>query len=228
MLRPVETILSHWGHKPGSSIGFISVAALKKFGLLVDEGRGGNRQARLTDDAMAIILDERPDSTERDSLYRDLALRPQIHRDLWEQYGSQLPSDETLRFRLRHEKGFTERGVAEFIDEYKRTLAFAGLTESATLSDESADTESPIDQLVMTSDAPAPPTGRKPALGVTVRRNEGTRVFALPLPRRKEARLQVPSDLDESGWDQMMAVLNAMKPGILSDDEPENDERATD
>ena len=58
--------------------------------------------------------------------------------------------------------------------------------------------------------------GRPRAALATVPVDPDLRVFALPISRRQEAILHVPSNLDESGWDQMLAVLNAMKPGILS------------
>ena len=50
------------------------------------------------------------------------------------------------------------------------------------------------------------------------------RVFVLPLSRRRSARIQVPRDIDDAGWDQMMAVMDAMKPGIIAGGEPDDGE----
>ena len=48
---------------------------------------------------------------------------------------------------------------------------------------------------------------------------DGLRAFALPISRNQEATLYVPKSLDERGWDRMMRVLDAMKEGILSDED---------
>src|SRR5689334_3352156 len=55
----IDTILSHWGYRSGSGLGLVVLAALIKFGLLADEGSGKGRHARLTEDALKIIQDER-------------------------------------------------------------------------------------------------------------------------------------------------------------------------
>ena len=62
---PVETILAHWGYKANSGKGLVILAALKKFGLLLDEGSGKGRKARLSEDAIKIVLDTRPETGDR-------------------------------------------------------------------------------------------------------------------------------------------------------------------
>ena len=114
----------------------MNVAALKKFGLLQDDGHGKERQARLTADALAVVLDERPDSPERDALIRQAALRPALHQELWNEYRANLPSDATLKFKLQNGKHFTPGGAEEFIAQYRATIAYAlgGQTEAVTAS----------------------------------------------------------------------------------------------
>jgi len=53
---PNEAILDHWGYASKSGPGLVTLAALKRFGLLQTEGPG---KARLTNLALSIILDER-------------------------------------------------------------------------------------------------------------------------------------------------------------------------
>src|ERR1700736_3830256 len=44
----VDTIVKHWGYKSLNGPAALSLAALKKFGLVEDEGAGPARTARLT------------------------------------------------------------------------------------------------------------------------------------------------------------------------------------
>ena len=218
---PVDVANDHWGYKAGSSVGGVVVSALKKFGLLYDEGSGPNRAVRITERARRIILR----SENRAELIREAALSPSIHKELRERYPDGLPSRETLKSHLVVERRFNERSVDDFINQFMETLRFAGLGDPDTLSEDRADKEERQEQPAMTAvEAPPAPSLVERALA-TVPVDPDLRVFALPISRRQEATLHVPSNLDESGWDQMLAVLNAMKPGILSDDdEPDDDD----
>ena len=102
---PIEAVVTDWGLKPTSGYGWVVVAALIKFGLLTDEGKGPSRKAKLTNLALDIVLDQREDNGRRKELIREAALKPTIHADLWKKYGPTLPSDATLRFSPRKEKG---------------------------------------------------------------------------------------------------------------------------
>ena len=126
-LAPVTTIQEHWGYRANTGPALRAVAALKKFGLLEDQGRGDTRQARLTDLAESIILDKREPSTERDAAIRNAALTPPIHADLWEKYQGNLPSDATLQFVLTKNLRFSPRGAEALIKEFSATIAFAKL-----------------------------------------------------------------------------------------------------
>ena len=218
----VDVANDHWGYKASSSGGAVAVAALKKFGLLDDEGSGPNRTVWLTERARRIILD----SENRDELIREAALSPSIHKALHERYPDRLPSRQVLKRYLLVERRFNERSVDDFINQFIATLQFAGIGDPDTLSENRADKEERQEQPAMAAveapPTPSPDLERAPA---TVPVDSGLRVLALPISRRQEAILHVPSNLDESGWDQMLAVLNAMKPGILSDDdEPDDDD----
>src|SRR5205807_366120 len=107
--------------------------ALKKFGLLLDQGSGPNRKARLSETALKILLDEES-SPARADLIREAALTPNIHRELWQEFGGSLPSDATLRKHLLLDKSFTESAVEEFVPQFKGTIAFAQLTPDDKLS----------------------------------------------------------------------------------------------
>ena len=123
----VNVAMQHWGYKEDSSTGYSCVAALKKFGLVDHEGMGDTRQVKLSDLALTILLDKDPDSDERRGALRAAALGPRIHTELWERYGTELPSDQSLKRYLVLERGFNEASVDELLDEYKQTMTFAGL-----------------------------------------------------------------------------------------------------
>ena len=123
----VNVAMQHWGYKEDSSTGYSCVAALKKFGLVDHEGMGDTRQVKLSDRALAILLDKDPDSDGRRDALRAAALGPRIHAELWERYGTELPSDQSLKRYLVLERGFNEAAVDELLDEYKQTMTFAGL-----------------------------------------------------------------------------------------------------
>lgn len=204
----VDTVLDHWGYKPKSGAGLVALAALLKFGLLVDEGSGAARRARLSEDARRIILDEREDSSERDELIRTAALRPTIHRQLWERYNGALPSDANLRHYLLIEKSFTESGVSDFIREFRRTVDFARLSESDSLTPDAADKTPEAKQQIK---PPAPP-------GMGQQMDDGaTQTLVLPISGTDQwPMLVVPKRMTEAAWNQMVTVLEAMKPGILA------------
>jgi hypothetical protein len=218
---PINAILAHWGYKAGSGPGLVAFAALKKFGLLVEEGSGRGRKGRLSDEALAIILDGRPDSPDRLRRIQEAALRPLIHQELWQKYAGNLPSEETLRYELQVEKGFTERAVKEFIPEYKQTIEFAGLPDRDKLSGQVEDRAGVGERRA------TPPTPRTVETGPI---GGETRAVQIPISTTKWAMLQAPFPLTEAEWNQMKAVLDAMKPALVISREflwsPAGDEEA--
>jgi hypothetical protein len=119
--RP-ETAAAHWGYSPKSSGGKQTIAALRAFGLLE-----GDTLVKLSGRALRILLDEREGSEDRDRLLKQAALLPPLHSRLWERYGPELPSAQTLRLTLILDEGFNENSVDDFLGEYKETLEYAKL-----------------------------------------------------------------------------------------------------
>jgi hypothetical protein len=221
---PVSAILAHWGHKPGSGQGLVNVAALKKFGLLQDEGHGNGRQARLTADALAIILDERPDSAERIQLIQRAALRPPIHQELWEEYQTNLPSDATLKFKLQNGKHFTEGGATDFIGQLRATYAFAfpDGTAMVTGTESGPPQEEPMpvttSTTAPTAAAAATAAATPPSQGNPAPAPNGMRSIQLPVGSAW-ATLQAAFPMSEADWLLMIGVLTAMKPGLVRKDD---------
>jgi hypothetical protein len=214
-VAPINAILHHWGYSPGSGRGLVTLAALKHFGLLLDEGSGERRQARLSPRALRIILDAHEDSPERRQAVREAALEPKIHRELWEKYEGDLPSDPTLRTYLSLERNFTDRAVRSFIPQFRRTVAFAELEADPGEIDVNEEEASPDDD----DRGGASPIEPMEARNRT--QDKAVRSVQLPLSGTSWVSVQGAFPLSESAWNQMIAMLEAMKPGLTTADDDE-------
>lgn len=212
---PVTTIAAHWGYKSLNGPAAQAIAALKKYGLLDDEGVGNDRKARLSSLADVILV--HPDDTKRRAAIHEAALRPPIHRELWESYGQDLPSDSSLRWELTHDRGFTETGAAEFIRVYRSTLAFAQLPSHVphgTQTSDDHDGEASLDADDGEQQDDQAKRGRQSGSV------EPIKSYAIPLIGGSSVAVEGPFPITEQDWAQFIAVLNAMKPGLVKN-EPE-------
>jgi hypothetical protein len=138
---PVSVAVKHWDYKEKSSGGIQTIAALKSYGLMSDSGSSKARKVQLSELGLAIVMDERVESPERDELIKKAALMPKIHARLWTDYKTDLPSEENLRHRLRVDQKFNDNVVDDFIREYKDTIKFAKLAESDKVASEDGSKE---------------------------------------------------------------------------------------
>jgi hypothetical protein len=203
---PVALIMKHWGYNnPTSGTAAVNFAALKKFGLIVDEGSGISRPARLTDLALEILLNPEPAEA-----IRRAALNPPIHREFWTEYGVALPSDEALKWTLI-QRGFTSSGASEFIREYRDTIAYAELAQAD--QDTELEPRSPTDEVKGEA-------GEAESIKRPPRRSGGMNgtLLTIPVPIAGGPPVMIEGEfpITEASWDQFMAVLNAMKPGLVS------------
>lgn len=210
---PLLAIHEHWGYKPNSGPANVALAALKKFGLMEDEGRGSQRVARLTPLARDILL--KPDPTED---IRAAALTPRIHRELWEQHEGRLPSTATLRHDLIVNREFTATGADEFIRQFQRTIAYARLSEAPVANGEAGDHDQSEqeDQDDETPDPSERPKNKR-------RGGVSGDTMTIPVPIMGGAAVTVEGQfpITEAAWTQFMGVLQAMKPGLVADEEPD-------
>lgn len=212
----VDTILAHWGYKPKSGAGMVVVAALKYFGLLVDEGSGDTRSAKLSDRALQILLDDDEHSPNRLRAIRDAALAPRIHRELWERYQGTLPSDTSLRRHLLIDRRFTESAADDFIPQFRKTVAFANLETAGTVSQDAEDSEPSEQDQTLTPlpiiDAEHEKRSDEASRGEP---QQTQRTIQVPYSTTGWALVQAKFPMDEREWEQMLAVLQAMKPGLV-------------
>jgi hypothetical protein len=211
---PLETITSKWGYKAHTTgPATVNYSALKKYGLLTDEGTGNERVGRLTDLAVE-ILHENPN--QQDGI-RQAALRPQIHREWWEKYGNDLPPDEALRWEYVVKGPFTESGFKDFLRVFRETVAFAKL-HSSVVSDreESGDeqvTEDDHDPAGNLADSPEQQRHEQERKRLPPPA-DGLMSYAVPVAPGTNVTIEGRFPLTEPEWAQFMAVLSAMKPAL--------------
>jgi hypothetical protein len=232
-----DVAVTHWGYKLTTSNGRLSVAALKKFGLLEDVGGGKSGQHRLSRLALDIILlNDQEHAEERRKAIQGAALRPTLHAELWDRWGPDLPSDATMRATLIREWDFNDSYVAGFIRNYRRTLEFAKLTGPDALvnSDangtmvEDAEDSAPLREPIadMTPRAPTPvnamippatPTQiSRPAEFPPVAASEAVRVRSLPIDEDRSFDFRYPADLSAEDIDYLVGFLNHWKTRLPS------------
>lgn len=211
---PVELIFQHWDYAPKSGPGSVTYAALKRFGLLEETGDG---RARLTDLVQKILLADREGIRDVTRL-RQAALQPKVHRKLWDEYGANLPSDEHLKYNLVRAMGFTKGGAGEFLKQWKRTMTYARLSDpSATVSDDAGDPDTPQEPVV----TPPATIEQKQERGqerdpFTAKAARSPRTIQLTYSPTEWALLQGEFPMSEQDWDAMIAVLEAMKRGLVT------------
>ena len=203
----VHTIVNHWGYKSFNGPASLTLAALKKYGLVIDEGTGSSRRAAVSDLAVEILRNPN-EAASRDALRR-AALSPPVIRELWEKYGGSPPSDSSLHWELTRDRGFTDTGADEFIPTYRSTIEFAQL-EDADRGEGGTDDSLPDEH-----------AHGEAALGESSARDQEQRrastTYTVPLTTGSAIVVQGRFPLSERDWQQFLAVLTAMKPGLVID-----------
>lgn len=205
----VRAAAAHWGYKPKSSGGLTVISALKAYGLLIDEGSGTDRKVRLSDDGMAIARDEREVSPERDLLIANLALKPKILLEMWSTYGTELPSEDTVKHFLVVGRGYNPSAVGDIIKVYQ---AATDRHASAILSgfDDISDEQDDID-----GESSASMDGKIPMKQDTFTLDEGTVTIQWP------SRLSKASFDDLNDWLEIMT--RKMKRAVVSESGEQED-----
>jgi hypothetical protein len=131
---PFQAAAKHWGYSPASSGAAQTVAALKNYGLLNDENSGAQRKVRLSELALRILLDSRPDSPDLGRLKRQASLLPSIASEIYEKWPDALPSDHTLHHYLMFEKNFNQEAAYKVCRIIKENEVFTRGNLSDSLS----------------------------------------------------------------------------------------------
>ncbi len=148
-------------------------------------------------------------------------MNPAIHRELWQKYQGGVPSNANLRHYLRMEKAFNDNAVDGFIEEFRKTLAFAKIDESAIMSPQAEDKKTPDGEQKVT-----PPAGAAPPAATTVKpltlppqgQTQATqsqtvemRSVPIPLTNLPWGSIQVPYPMTDDAWAELMEYLTLME-----------------
>ena len=136
---PITAAYDAWGLGHKSSGARQTRATLRYYGLIDVSGERDNRRVKVSDFALRILMDQRDDKTERNKLIRESALMPVIHQHLALEYPDGLPSDANVKHHLMFEKGFNEKSSDDVLKAFKATALYAGLFQSANMSEEKPD-----------------------------------------------------------------------------------------
>lgn len=90
---------------------------------------------KLTDEAVDLILHSPSDEHYKEAI-KKIALKPSIYEKIFNEYGGQIPSDAALRIKLIRDYEFNPDSVDDFLNSFRKTIAFAGLTESQEIMNE--------------------------------------------------------------------------------------------
>jgi hypothetical protein len=135
---PREGLLRDLGFSGPTATALRTVAALKTYGLLVQQAG----EYRLTDDALRVLQLGEADPERHAAILR-LADRPEMFQELRRKYPEGLPSDRTVKIVLIKEWGFAHAAVDGVLEAFRQTMAFVkevtGVTEPWSSPAPSAD-----------------------------------------------------------------------------------------
>jgi hypothetical protein len=123
----VPVVAAHWQYSPKSSGLIQSIAALKAYGLMDEDGRGQERRLKLSDLALRIILDQRPQSQERNALLRRAAMTPSVAQRIMEKFPQDMPSDHNLEHFLIFDLKFNPDSAKAAVNLFFENADFTGI-----------------------------------------------------------------------------------------------------
>jgi hypothetical protein len=212
-----KIVVDYWGYRtPTTGPASVTYAALKRYGLLTDEGQGNDRVAHLTDLALEILHP----NPKREAAIKRAALAPDIFREWWEKYHDELPPDEVLEWEYVHRGPFADDGFATFLRVYRETIAFAKLSPSDSVTtDPEGVSEDDKDEHDNAQELLGDRDGEHRSKRRRVReRGSGVVTISLPLPTfpaDEPVVIEFPGKLPEHDWEFFLTVVTSMKAGVV-------------
>ena len=117
----VPVAFAAWGYSDKSSGGFQTVAALKGYGLLADEGANDDRAVKLTSEARQYFQTEI--EGDKAALRSNFSSRPSLMAHLLEHWASGTVDDPVARTYLKTTIGMNEQSARSALGIYKENLS---------------------------------------------------------------------------------------------------------
>lgn len=200
-------IFKHLGYGGSHGVSRSTLSAMKKFGLLKEEGE----MVYLTKEAEILVMSS--DEEKKKNVIKSCALKPEIYKNLWEQYErTGFPSDHTLKDTLIWEYKFNEKSVDGFILNFRNTLSFAGIVPGEKIEEnkeeekgEEMKLKTGIPDLVHTTK-----TGDKVAVEVKIKD------YLIPRKNDKVAILRLENPVNNEDIEFIQEWLNLLKKTIVT------------
>jgi hypothetical protein len=218
---PVSAALSAWGYSSKSSGGQLTAAAVKKFGLVADEGTHAQRQLRLTQLGHELVFyDSDRDSPAWVQRAQEAALMPTIHRELWDKYDGQLPADSVILPYLVLDRKFSEGAASEVLRVLRATVSFAKMAKADGTASVSEHEPDAIENEIVPPAALSEPQAQthEPVALKIPSVVKPQRTIQVPYSPGQWALVQAAFPITGAAWDQMIAVLEVMRPGLVVDE----------
>lgn len=231
----INEAVKFWGYEETSSAGHGAISALKKFGLVEEQGAGEGREIRLTDIGISLVFN--PDKASHGYLdaLKVAALLPSIHAELWNKYGGILPDNSIIERYLVVERSFNENYAKSFISQFRETISFAGLVDGDMLpmDQESTTQVKPTVQsqaLVPSKPAQILQVGQSmpiPIAGADGRLTGSYTIIQPNLDSRREIRLPHPAGdisikgpfpMSEADWKTFTHLMGAFKAWLVKEE----------
>ena len=202
---------STWGYAPKSSGLLQTVAALKAYGLIDDIGAGADRKIQITDLGWKILHDEREGA--REGAIKEAALKPRLIVEYVSQWVPDRPSDAHCMSELQLDRGFNEAAANTFLSVFDKTVEFAGLKKSDSLSPVLEPGENVVENVV-SADSPVAGVFRRAAATLPL---AGGEPFTMTMgPERVSGTFNLTRQEDA---DEMILRITALK-AFLKPTEP--------
>jgi len=181
-----QVIYKHLGFEKATGSAARAISSLRQYGLL--DGNSGSYG--ISDSAFQIL--HLPDADpKKTDLIRTAGRKPALFSELLARYGAELPSDDTIRSFLITSKSFNPASVADFVRAFRKTVAFAKLTSSASQVD---DPEGEDGDLDTTFETGAEALGATPPIKAKAKPTERVYGWPLSIPRSVRADLRLTGD----------------------------------
>ncbi len=211
---PITVAFAAWNYKQAA--GDQTVAALKSFGLIEVEGVKEKRQLKLTEAAWR-ILGNAPD---RQELLKVAALRPEIHKKIWEKYEGGAVSDAILSDYLKWDLHFNGAFINSFIAQFRSTIAFANVNSSDTVAVEDSK-EAESEEIAMETAIASPSPTQRMNIS-TVRQPTDYRSMtelAFKLSRTSDAKIIIYGEATQEAIVKLQALLKLSEDAFPSSKE---------
>lgn len=195
------------------------VAALSSYGLIDIKGEGESKEIRISELAFNILIDERPQSEDREKLIKEAALKPAIFRKIYDAYPSGLPVEHTLDWELKTKYKFNPDSVKDFLKIFNKTLDYAKVYKSGIMGEQNNATEVPdmlntdkslANQPQRGMGSPSPSPSPSPSFILDLRERE---IANYPIGRNLNARIIISgaSPVTTDSIKKLMALLDLNK-----------------